>query len=506
MNLRLPTTRILVIFSLFASFLLVFSCKKEKFNTNGSFQLAFNKDTILFDTVFTTIGSTTEYLKVYNNSNETVRIESIRLRGGSTSQYRINVDGDNGTSFSNIEIAGNDSLFIFVEVTVDPGNINTPFIVEEYIDFEVNGNEQQVVLNAWGQDAYYHGGIGALTVLDCNETWNPDKPHIVYGIVAVDSSCTLTINAGTQVYCHAKSGLYIYKGKLFVNGELGNEVLFRGDRLESFYLDQPGQWGIQIEGIVESGGAPTVASVSRGGIWINQSPESHINYAIIRNAGMGLQVDSTGVDYNTGAFSTTVLNTKIENCSGIGLWGRGGSIQATNLLVSNCGQSCAYFSIGGKYKMDNCTFADYWGFGSRTGATCAIDNYYEDINGNIQVRPLINTVFTNCIMYGNNALLNDFNELAIDLAEPEMQSLFFEYCLVDTDINVDQDSRFVNCINGIAPPFCDGSGFNFKLSNNASSVVGKPNGVGQDIRGVINGDWKGCYDFFLGASNNPCAD
>lgn len=482
------------------------SCRKEKFNSDSNFQLAFSQDTVLFDTVFTTIGSTTEYLKIYNNSSETIKIERIGLRGGSNSQYRIAVDGDNGLAFSNIEIPANDSIFIFVEVTVDPGNINSPFILEDFIDFSVNGNDQQVVLNAWGQDAYFHGGLGQLTVLDCNETWNPDKPHVLYGIVAVDSACTLTINPATVIYCHAKSGLYVYKGSLFINGSFGSEVLFRGDRLESFYSDQPGQWGIQIEGVVESGGAPTIASISRGGIWINQSPQSIIDYAIIRNGTMGIQVDSTGVDYSSPGFSTVVRNTKIENCSGIGLWGRGGSIQGSNLLVSNCGQSCAYFSLGGKYRMDNCTFADYWSFGSRTGAAFALDNYYEDVFGNLQVRPFVNSTFTNCIMYGNNALLNDFNETVVDIIDEDFQEILFDYCLVDTDLNVDTDNRFVNCINGVAPPFCDGVGFNFKLSNSSSSVVGKPNGVGQDIRTVSNGDWKGCYDFFLGSSNNPCAD
>jgi hypothetical protein len=489
---------------LIASSLVFLGCRKERFTTDSSAKLAFSNDTVLFDTVFTTIGSTTQYLKVYNRNNDAIKIDKIALRGGSNSQYRINVDGFDGTNFENIEIRGNDSLFIFVEVTIDPGNINTPFIVEDFIDFRVNGNDQTVTLNSWGQDAYFHGGLGELFVLPCNEVWNSDKPHVLYGIVAVDSACVLTINAGTQVYCHAKSGLYVYKSNIKVNGIIGNEVVFQGDRLESFYADQPGQWGIQLDFIVESGGAPTVASISRGGIWIYQSPDSDIDYAIMKNGTMGIQVDTTGVAYSSGQFSTTIRNTKIVNMSGIGLWTQGGSVQGINLLVANCGEACGYFSIGGKYKFDNCTFGNYWNFGTRTGPAFLLNNYYEDVNENLQVRPLINSSFTNCIMYGNNALLNDFNEFVFDLNTPEEQQVTFNSCLIDSDINVDADNRFTNCVNGIAPPFCDAINFNFQLSSNSSTVLGVNNGVGADIRSQNTGDWKGCFDFLLGSSGSPC--
>ena len=121
---------------------LLFSCKKEEFETSSGVQLTFSQDTVLFDTVFTTVGSSTEVFTVYNRKNQAIKISSIRLASGMTSNYRLNVDGVPGKSFEDVEIAAEDSLFIFVEVTVDPNNTKTPLIESDSIHFETNGKLQ----------------------------------------------------------------------------------------------------------------------------------------------------------------------------------------------------------------------------------------------------------------------------------------------------------------------------------------------------------------------------
>ena len=73
---------------------------------------------------------------------------------------------------------------------------------------------------------------------------------------------TLTILAGTKVHLHKNSLLYVYKSTLNVNGQLGNEVEFLGDRLESYYDDVSGQYY---------------------GIYFHEAHPSTIDYAIIRN-------------------------------------------------------------------------------------------------------------------------------------------------------------------------------------------------------------------------------
>lgn len=481
-------------------------CKKDRLLTDPSARLEFSTDTVFFDTVFSTIGSTTQAVKVYNRNSATIRIDAIRLQQGTTSFFRMNVDGVNGSEVNDVEIEAGDSIYIFVEVTVDPGNVNTPFVVEDNILFSTNGNEQVVNLTAWGQDAYFHGRPGGLFILECNEVWNNDKPHVVYGIVAVDSNCVLTINEGTQVHCHAKSGLYIYKASLIVNGSKGNEVVFQGDRLEAAYNDIPGQWGIQLSFQVQDAIGPDIATISRGGIWIYQSPGCDIDYAIVKNGGNGIQVDTTGTSYFGDAPALNITNTKILNMSGVGLWGQGAYIRGRNLLVGNCGESSALFSIGGRYEMDNCTFANYYNEGTRTSPAFALNNYYEDINQNIQIRQLVNCVFRNCIMYGSNASLTDFNEMVIDLAEGANQQYQFKYCLVDTDVNVNDDgNHFESMRNGQAPFFCDPFNEQFKISSQDSRMQGFAFTFDNDINGLNNGDWKGCYDFDPDPSG-PCVN
>jgi len=141
--------RIAGIIILFIIVTISYSCRKDDVTTDSSAKLDFSNDSVIFDTVFTTIGSTTKRLQIYNRNSDKVIISSISLAKGNNSQFRLNVDGVPGNVHQDIEIEGNDSLFIFVEVTVDPNNTLTPFIVEEKINFVTNGNDQSVLLVAW---------------------------------------------------------------------------------------------------------------------------------------------------------------------------------------------------------------------------------------------------------------------------------------------------------------------------------------------------------------------
>ena len=141
---------------LFLGIIILFSCRREdEINDDASARLNFSTDSITFDTVFTTIGSVTKNIRVYNPYKETIVISSIRLNGGNQSTFRINVDGAPGPYHENVEIAPEDSMFIFVEATVDPNIQTNPFIIEDFIEFNTNGNRQNINLVAWGQNAIY---------------------------------------------------------------------------------------------------------------------------------------------------------------------------------------------------------------------------------------------------------------------------------------------------------------------------------------------------------------
>ena len=46
------------------------TCKKDIVTTSSSAKLNFSFDTVTFDTVFTTVGSSTQWLMVYNKNNQ----------------------------------------------------------------------------------------------------------------------------------------------------------------------------------------------------------------------------------------------------------------------------------------------------------------------------------------------------------------------------------------------------------------------------------------------------
>lgn len=209
------------------------SCRKDSMFQEGSVNLKFSTDTVFFDTVFTSVGSITIPFKIFNTYNNPVQISSISLSGGASSQFRMNVDGDPGDAFYDIEIPANDSLYIFVEVTVDPNMDALPFVIEDSIVFVTNGNAQDVKLLAYGQNAHFHYGQ-----ILCDTTWTDDLPHVIIGSVLVDSLCSLTITEGTNIYLHGGSYFYVL-GTMNVLGTKDSIVTFQGDRLEDFYKDVP---------------------------------------------------------------------------------------------------------------------------------------------------------------------------------------------------------------------------------------------------------------------------
>ena len=86
----------------FSLVILSTSCKKKNFLSKKN--LSFSIDTLVFDTVFTSIGSTTKQFKIYNKENKTVNISDIELMGGNASPFRMNVDGIMSTKIQNIEL------------------------------------------------------------------------------------------------------------------------------------------------------------------------------------------------------------------------------------------------------------------------------------------------------------------------------------------------------------------------------------------------------------------
>ena len=143
------------------------SCKKDtQINPDSNLKLEFSADTILFDTVFTSLGSATHHLMVYNRHSDPLKISSVRLVRGEASPFRLNLDGEAVTELYDKVIPATDSLYGFLRVTIDPTDANTPFVVEDELEFVTNGNTQTVKLMAWGQNAHYIVADKVITLGD----------------------------------------------------------------------------------------------------------------------------------------------------------------------------------------------------------------------------------------------------------------------------------------------------------------------------------------------------
>ncbi len=443
------------LFHFFLLFLLVFSwsCKKKLNFSNKN--LSFSNQEVLFDTIFTSLGSTTERLKIYNQNNLTVKIDEIELMGGENSPFNINVDGLSGQRFESIELNGGDSLFIFVEVTLSVNNDNLPLVVEDSIRFRTNGKDQYVKLIVWGQDAYFH----VNEIVSDSEPWSNDKPHVVFGVAAVgapglDSNLTLTIPAGTDIYFYKSAYLWVYKSSLFVQGQLDNEVEFRHIRHETYYEDKAGQWR---------------------GVVLTKAKYSQINYAVIRNAEFGIQVDTT-----SDAITLDIKNTIVQNSAYYNLLLQAGPVvHAENSVFGDAGIMSAFLFAGGEAKFKHCNFVNYWR-GFRGGPAVGIKNWYE-FSGQAIIRPQTNTTFDNCVLYGNVE-----NEIIIDSIAQSIVpfDVTFSNCLMRAEEPY-QSSNFLNVIWNQNPQFMDQNIFDFHFSTNSplNNAGNAGTGVLVDIEG-----------------------
>lgn len=399
------------------------ACQKEQFTTSAADKLAFSTDTLRIDTVFTELGSATRILKIYNRHKKSIRISKVYLANGSSSKFNLNVDGISGDSHSDLEIAPNDSMYIFAEVTINPNQpaSASPFVISEDLVFETNGNTQKVVLEAWGQNAVYlpsRFGAGAVTGYGCGGgewLWDDPRPYVIYGILVIDS-CTVRIPAGTRIYVHgglAKATdpdtgekyryndgflAFVGAGKLIVEGTLEKPVIFEDDRLEPEFDDEAGQWT---------------------GIWLQSGTTGHrIDHCLIRNSIIGVRVDS--------AAELNIRNTQIYNTAGSALIGVHAKIEAENcLFYKNTGFSIQ-IEYGGDYKFSYCTAANYQSQveAIRLGDALCLDDACENYRAN-----KLTARFKNCIFYGSQAD-------QITLFERTGDVQFFDYKLENCIVRV----------------------------------------------------------------------
>lgn len=397
--------------------------------------LNFSTDTLVFDTVFTTVGSTTQSFKFYNPSKNPIKIDQIELMGGASSPFRINVDGVKGPLVGETEMEGKDSLFVFVEVTLQVNNGTLPMIVEDRIRFRTNGKDQYVQLAVWGQDAYFHRN-------DVNQgTWPNDKPHVVYGYAGIDSADILNIQAGTQIYLHKNSLIYNYKGTLNILGTKDNKVTMQGDRLESFYDDVQGQYY---------------------GIYMQEARPSVIEHLEQKNGIAGLHLFSK--DPNFTDYTVTIRNSEFYNNSRYGIFIYSGAAVKAENSISHANALHALLVLeGGAFHFNYCNLLSY-GASGQTPAVGISNYFFNQSTGTINIGEITEGKITNSIIYGTQA-----TEMVLDTLDFQGQKLWsfdFDKCLIAKEENMTA-TYYKNVIWNQDPLFSDPFSRNFQVQSSS---------------------------------------
>ena len=395
----------------------------ESYSINPIDKLSFSTDTLSFDTVFTDIGSATKEFMIYNTNNDPLEIESIMLANPEVSGFSINVDGRKGNRFQQVEILSHDSLYLFVEVNIDPTKVNTPLIVRDSILFYLNGNRQVIQLEAVGKNVKLidHGlHITKDSIL------TSERPFLVYDSLVIDPNVTLTIKEGAVFYMH-KNAFIKVKGAIVAEGTPSRPVIFRGDRLD-FILDDvlpydrtPGQWG----GI-------TFESSSVGNV---------LNNVRVRNAQYGLRLYSKEIENK----KMTLYNTRITNMSQTAFWAQQAWVEATNCEFSNAADGVVVLA-GGTYQFTHCTLVDYLSLETRFLPGVQLNPYTnEGANEKLSV------TFRNCIIDGSFSATSAQSpgEIQFYTADNTLMNYQFNHCVLK--IGEQTSDSFMDCSFGESP-------------------------------------------------------
>ncbi len=431
------------------------ACRKdERVTTDANAKLTLSKDSILFDTIFTSIGSTVRKVKLLNKNNDALKISEIKLSGGTTSAFSININGENTSGKTGIILNGKDSLNVFVKVTINPSANNNPFLVQDSIIITANGNRQSIQLLAYGQNAVFINN----GVINTNTNWTKNLPYIINGAVSVKMGANLSIQPGTKVYFHKDATMNV-EGTLNANGTFDEPIEFCSDRKEALYSDEPGQWK---------------------GIYFKQTGTGIIKNATIKNASVGITSDSLSTNASP---KLIISNSTIKNMQVAAYIGYHSELLAFNNLIYNCGNYLIYGVGGGNYNLKQNTFAGYNPDFPRKTAALTFSDYLSAKAYNKLTLELTNNIISGSLT----------NELDIQKKTSASVQNNLTANLIKTSSSNYNTANIIN----IDPLFVSVANENFTLSNN-SSAIKKGADLSNDtyFNNYLNKDLKNKTRFF----------
>ena len=417
-------------------------CISDAVTTSPSDILSFSSDTVTFDTVFTDLGTPTARLKVYNRAKKSINISSIKFADPQT-MFTFNVDGTSGTEFQDVEIRGEDSIFIFIECFIpEEASAKTPFLVEDKLQFLTNGVTQNVVVEAYGQNVTRLYGLEVTS----DTTLTAELPYIVFDSISVAPGATLNIEPGANILFHDKAKMTV-NGTLNAVGTVENPINLRGDRLDDVIPDVPydllaGQWqGIRF------------AAESFG---------NRMEYVDMRSTKEGLRVDSCG---DLSQQKLLLVNSWIHNSQASAFQSEYAWVDAYGCVFSEADQAAVSLK-GGLHHFVQCTFSNYYLFSVPSLPLVSLYHLFrEDLQYSDQ--PLMTANFDNCILYGMPADLNE--------GDLTGSNVFFRSCSLKS--NGSNDDNFIECLWDTDPLFYtvrEDYIFNYRVKED-SPVIGMGN-------------------------------
>lgn len=397
----------------------------------------------------------TQKLMLYNRNKGELALSSIRLRGGDTSIFRINVDGMAGTDFTNpdfLHIAQGDSLYILVEASFAGAQDERDVLREDFLDILCNGKLQSVRLIVTTRDVEE---LANDTILR-DTTWlegGIDK--LLYGNLTIAAGATLTIEPGVTLYLHDHSSVEVY-GTLRIDGTLQNPVTFIGDRTDKifdnlYYRDMSAQWsGINIyQG--STGNLFNYASIKGMSTGIIISQDS-TNTEFLSEVPAGQYIDSDpkryayGPDFMSDERQQLIIrNSLIMNSDSSLIAAHNSNMIIENTCLMNSAGALLELA-GGAYDITHCTLANYNYWAAFSKCDVVMRNYDAPSDSTRIWRPLYRCNFTNSIIFGNSGLDPniDANGYAIFVDEGgvPVDSIYnyrLDHCLVHSTTGFDDD-------------------------------------------------------------------
>lgn len=390
------------------------SCIDDDITTSPEARISFSRDTVSFDTVFTEVGTPTARLIVYNRNKKGVMISYIGFKNPDT-RFRLNVDGESGQTFRDVEIRGGDSIYLFIECDPEASPTSRPELIEDRLQFVTNGVTSEVVVEAYGQNV---NRLRGLTVTS-DMTLTAEVPYVVFDSLVVERGATLRIDPGVQLLFHAGARMEV-RGTLEAVGAPGKMIDMRGDRLDNVLPDvsydiMAGQW----EGV-------TIDAGSFG---------NRMEYVDMRSTRSGLVLDSCA---DLSRQKLLLVNSWLHNSQRNVLTSRYARVDAYGCVFSEAAADVVAL-YGGSHEMVQCTFANYYLFSAITGSMLALYHCLPE-EATPMGAPLMQASIENSIIYGLGSDINvgdltgaDVYLRYVSLKSAGEDDANFIACLWDTD-------------------------------------------------------------------------